>query len=110
MVVLIQAWQNNNLLGFTKRAGAFGIILVAGILGNLIGTSLFSDGPRYIRGGSFALAMAILGLAATVTQMWYLHRLNKRKTDMVGSEMAAALRGKGIEEVVDDHPDFMYFL
>lgn len=110
MVVLIQAWQNNNLLGFTKRAFAFGISLVGGILGNLIGTSVFSDGPRYIRGGAFALAMMVLGFAATAAQIWHLRKLNRNKVELRDSDSALALRGKGIEEVSDDHPDFMYFL
>lgn len=70
----------------------------------------YSDPPKYYRGNGVTLGMMVIGLVLTGIFMWYLARRNRMKRQAQGTEAAAAARRLGIEEIQDDHPDFMYYL
>lgn len=76
----------------------------------VVGVEIFSDPPNYYRGKGFALgATAVAALASPLFQI-YLKRKNAQKLANCDTEEAAVRRTLGIEEIGDDHPDFMYWL
>lgn len=71
---------------------------------------IFGDKPNYYPGKGFAFAGTAAAALVTPLFQLYLKRENARKSANQHTEEAAAKRGLGIEEIGDDHPDFMYWL
>jgi hypothetical protein len=63
---------------------------------------------RYTRGNSFSLAITGLGCTLAAAFTWYLARMNAEK--LAGSDEASAKRHMTIEDIEDEHPDFLYYL
>lgn len=94
----------------SPRATTLAIILMLGQCMSIASAQVYTDAPLYNRGNGFALSSMIVGFIITVIFMRYLSQLNAKKLALQGSEEAAAIRGKTIEEVQDMHPDFFYYL
>ncbi|KAJ8103705.1 putative pantothenate transporter [Lipomyces tetrasporus] len=108
-VVLIQSWMNSNVIGFTKRAGSLAFIMIFGQSFALLGAEIFNDAPKYYRGKGLSLGSLVVGALATILLMFYLRYANDRKRRNQDSEEASKKRALGMEEICDDHPDFMFW-
>jgi hypothetical protein len=86
------------------------MILMLGQCTSIASAQVYSDAPRYNRGNGFSLGSMVVGFILTAVFMYYLSQLNAGKLARQDSEEAAAIRGKTIEEVQDNHPDFFYHL
>jgi hypothetical protein len=76
----------------------------------ILEVEIFGDPPNYYPGKGFALAGTTAAALVTPLSQLYLKRKNAQKLSNQDTEEAAAKRGLGIEEIGDDHPDFMYWL
>jgi hypothetical protein len=94
----------------SPRATTLAIILMLGQCMSIASAQVYTDAPLYNRGNGFALSSMIVGFIITAVFMHYLSQINAKKLALQGSEEAAAIRGKTIEEVQDMHPDFFYYL
>ena len=86
------------------------MILVLGQLFAIASAQNYSDAPKYNRGNGLSLAFMVVGLVLTVILIRFLACKNEAKLLAKDTEEAAAARRLGIEEIQDDHPDFMYYL
>ncbi|PYI11228.1 putative pantothenate transporter [Aspergillus sclerotiicarbonarius CBS 121057] len=109
-VILTLGWMNSNFIGFTKRAGALAAVNIIGQCFSIAGSKVFDDPPGYRKGKAFALAFSVLGGVASIGLIGYLRWLNARKMAGRYTPEAAEKRAMTLEEICDDHPDFMYFL
>jgi hypothetical protein len=75
----------------------------------LLGAEIFNDAPKYYRGKGLSLGAMVVGAIVTVVFLLYLRHLNDRKRRNQDSEEAAEQRVLGVEDVCDDHPDFIYW-
>lgn len=75
----------------------------------LLGAEIFNDAPKYYRGKGLSLGAMAVGAIATVLFLFYLRHVNDRKWRNRDSEAAAEQRVLGVEDVCDDHPDFVYW-
>lgn len=84
--------------------------MVLGQSFSVLEIEIFGDGPNYYPGKG--LAFAGTAVAALVTPLFqlYLKRKNAQKLENQHTQEAAAKRALGIEEIGDDHPDFLYWL
>lgn len=71
---------------------------------------IFTDRPSYYRGKGFALGATAAAALVTPLFQLYLKRKNAEKLANRDTDEAAARRRLGIEEIGDEHPDFMYWL
>jgi hypothetical protein len=75
----------------------------------LLGAEIFDDAPHYYRGKGLSLGGLVVGAVVTVLFIFYLRRANDRKRREQDSEEAAVKRTMTLEEICDDHPDFMFW-
>ncbi|KAJ5595467.1 uncharacterized protein N7459_001675 [Penicillium hispanicum] len=109
-VALIQAWQTSNVIGYTKRAGALAFLMVFGQSFSILEVEIFGNRPNYYPGKGLALTGTVAAAVVTPLFQLYLKQKNRQKLANQDSEEAAAKRGLGIEDIGDDHPDFIYWL
>ncbi|PWY68991.1 putative pantothenate transporter [Aspergillus sclerotioniger CBS 115572] len=109
-VILTVGWMNSNFVGFTKRAGALAAINIIGQCFSIAGSKVFDDPPGYQKGKAFALGFSVLGLVAASGLVVFLRWMNARKISRQNTPEAAGKRAMTLEEICDEHPDFMYFL
>ncbi|KAH8705429.1 putative pantothenate transporter [Talaromyces proteolyticus] len=109
-VVLIQSWQNSNVIGYTKRAGALALLMVFGQSFALMTAEIFNDPPHYYQGKGLSFAGMALTALLTPIFMLYLKRENDKKDQLASSMEAQQQRLKSLEELCDAHPDFRYWI
>jgi len=109
-VPLIQTWYASNMIGYTKRATVTALLFMCGQLFSIASSYAYSDPPTYYIGNGFALGAMFVGFCLSGTQILLLVRRNKKKIAAQGSPEAAINRRLGVEEIQDQHPDFMYYL
>lgn len=68
----------------------------------------FRDGPHYYTGKGLGLGSSVIAAVTAPVMVMYLKRQNAKKLAEKDTPEAAALRSKSVEEIYDDHPDFMY--
>jgi len=108
--VLLQTWYASNMIGYTKRATITAITFMIAQCFSIASSHAYVDPPYYVPGNSFALAMMVMGFVLSGVQIRLLMRRNKAKVAAQGSVEAAAQRRLGVEEIQDEHPDFIYYL
>ncbi|KAK0614839.1 putative pantothenate transporter [Bombardia bombarda] len=109
-VILQLAWLNSNVIGYTKKGGSLAIANIFGQLCALASSFSFRDGPDYFTGKGLSLAATGVGAILTAVFMLYLGRLNMVKLANKDTVNAAEQRKRGVEDLCDAHPDFMYSL
>ena len=92
------------------RAGGLALINTFGQCFVIMGTEVYSDAPYYHRGNGFAFAFSVAGAIIAGVFILYLRWKNLQKKQNQGTAEAATMRASGIEEIMDDHPDFFYYL
>ena len=113
-VVLGAAWVAMNTGGFTKRGTTWALAEISGQCFSIMGTHVYTDPPRYIKGHSVILAFMLLALLSTVFLLSWMHRLNQKK-DRTESEYQERSElhphaSKSLEEEYDFHIAFRYIL
>ena len=109
IIVLAAMWSACNNIGYTYRASAVGWLNVLSQAFAISGNQAFSDAPYYHQGLAASLGMVcVSGLGAGA--LWVLLRWeNAKKVAVDGeSEQAREWRDRGIDEVGNKHPDFMF--
>ena len=113
-VVLIATWLGINTGGYTKRATTWAMAEIFGNCFSIMGSHIYTDAPRYIKGHSTVLALLIFSLINTVAVYFWMKRENQKK-DIVEQEYRD--RGdvhpdaqKSLEEAYDFHVAFRYTL
>jgi MFS family permease len=109
-VILILSWMNSNVIGFTKRAGCLAALNMVGQCFAIAGAQMFHTEAPYVKGMAFALAFSALGAVTAAALMLHLSIKNKKKREEQWGEQAERLRGRGLEEVCERHPDFFFWL
>ncbi|KAI0121293.1 putative pantothenate transporter [Xylariales sp. AK1849] len=109
-VVLTQAWYGCNIIGYTKRATVTALFFMCGQAFSIAASYAYSDPPYYYRGNGFTLGFTALALVLTIVQIKVLKKKNRAKLNNKDSPEAEALRLLHVEEIQEDHPDFMYYL
>jgi hypothetical protein len=113
-VVLTAAWVGMNNGGFTKRATTWAIAEISGQCFSIMGTHVYTDPPRYIKGHSVLLGLMALAVLNTVGLLLWMNHLNQKK-DRLQSEYQERNElhpheSKSLEEEYDYHINFRYIL
>ena len=113
-VVLVATWVSMNTGGFTKRGTTWALAEISGQSFSILGTHVYTDPPRYVKGHSVVLAILLLALLSTVFLLVWMNYLNKKKD---GTEAEYQERNelhphasKSLEEAYDFHVSFRYIL
>ncbi|KAF3402848.1 High-affinity nicotinic acid transporter [Talaromyces pinophilus] len=109
-VVLIQSWQNSNVIGYTKRAGGLALLMIFGQSFALMTAEIFNDPPYYYKGKGLSFAATALTALLTPIFMLYLKRENDKKDRLESSMESQQKRLQSLEELCDAHPDFRYWI
>ncbi|KAK4234664.1 putative transporter [Achaetomium macrosporum] len=109
-VILEMAWLNNNVLGYTKKAGAISFMNMTGHLCAIAVSFSFRDGPTYYTAKGLGLGSASMAILVAPAFMVYLKRQNAMKWANRDTPEANVMRKKSVEEIHDAHPDFFYTL
>ncbi|KAK3987285.1 putative transporter [Cladorrhinum sp. PSN332] len=107
-VILVLAWINNNIGGYTKKASVLGIATMAGHASALGAVLSLRDAPNYYIGKSLSFGSAVIAIGVSYAFMVYIGRQNARKLAEKNSPAAIKNRPLDVEKICDDHPDFMY--
>jgi hypothetical protein len=113
-VVLLVSWLGINTGGFTKRGTTWAMAEVFGQSFSIMGTHIYTNGPRYIKGHSIVLGFLLMGTISVTSLDFWMHHLNKKR-DIEESEYAARNElhphaSRSLEEVFDYHVSFRYIL
>ncbi|CAK7207189.1 hypothetical protein SEUCBS139899_009997 [Sporothrix eucalyptigena] len=103
------SWATLSFAGYTRRGSALAFFNIISQCVSIGANQAYDDPPYYRKGQSASLGMCAAGLVFTVLTRLYMQYANKKKLAMPEEEKAA-LRGKSIEELGDEHPDFFYTL
>lgn len=76
----------------------------------ILATKIYSDPPHFHRGNGFSFAFSVTGFVVAGLFQLYLMKKNARKRECQNLPEANIRRTMSIEEIMDDHPDFFYFL
>lgn len=115
-IITLPIWLTINIGGFSKRGTAWALAEITGLCTSIMGTRIYTEPPRFVKGHSVSLSLNILALLSAVTAYFWMSYQNKKK-DRVQAEYAArcelhphiATRAT-LEEVHDDHISFRYIL
>lgn len=113
-VVLLASWLGINTGGFTKRGTTWAMAEIFGQCFSIMGSNIYTDAPRYIKGHSIVLAFLLMGMISTACLYFWMRHLN-RKRDREESEYAARNElhphaSRSLEEDFDFHVSFRYIL
>ena len=113
-VVLVAAWVAMSTGGFTKRGTTWALAEISGQCFSIMGTHVYTDPPRYVKGHSVVLAFMFLALLSTVSLLFWMNHLNRKK-DRIESEYQERNElhphaSKSLEEEYDYHISFRYIL
>lgn len=113
-VIVLVTWLGINTGGFTKRGTTWAMAEVVGQCFGIMGTNVYADPPKYIKGHSIVLAFMVLALCNAAGLIFWMRYSNKKK-DRVEREFAE--RGdvhphvsRSLEEEYDYHVSFRYIL
>lgn len=115
-VVLLPVWIAINTAGFTKRSATWATAEITGLSFSVMGTRIYTDPPRNIKGHSIVLAFYVVAFTTAIVLMWFMHRENKMKDrelqqyadrNEVHPHIA---NGVTLEEAQDKHISFRYIL
>ncbi|KAK4223101.1 putative transporter [Podospora fimiseda] len=107
-IILVLAWINNNTGGYTKKASVLGIATMAGHGSAFAAVISLRDAPNFYIGKSLSFGSAIIAIGVSYAFMIYIGRKNARKLAEKDSPESIKNRALDVEQIHDDHPDFMY--
>ncbi len=76
---------------------------------SIIGQQVYTDSPHYYRGNGFVLGAMVIGACTAIVNLVYIKRKNAEKVRDQDSEESQRLRVLTLEEIGEDHPDFMFY-
>lgn len=112
--VLTVSWLAINTGGFTKRGTVWALAEVVGQLTSIMGSNIYTDKPRYIKGHSIVLSFLLLAIFSAVSLMFWMKHVNAKK-DRILEDYAARGEnhphsGRSLEEEFDGHVNFRYII
>ncbi|KAJ5260497.1 hypothetical protein N7478_012102 [Penicillium angulare] len=107
-VVLQLSWAAMSFVGYTRRGSSLAFTNIFSQIFAICGTQAYSDPPYYRKGNASALGLSCVSLVLSLGLRWYFSAVNKTKASEQFSEDARSQRRKGLEELGDKHPDFLY--
>lgn len=115
-VAIIPVWLAINTGGFTKRGATWAFVETCGLSFSIMGSRIYTDAPRFIKGHSIVLAFNVLGAISVVLNSLWMRHLNKQK-DQIEREYAERRErhphiaaNATLEDVQDQHIYFRYVL
>lgn len=113
-VILLVTWLGINTAGFTKRGTTWAMAEIFGQCFSIMGSHVFTDPPRYIKGNSIVLGFLVMGIASSVVLIVYMNYLNKKKEAEMQEYLSRGEThphtGRSLEEESDYHVAFRYIL
>ncbi|KAH8805236.1 retrograde regulation protein 2 [Xylogone sp. PMI_703] len=113
-VVLLATWLGINTGGFTKRGTTWAMAEIFGQCFSIMGSNIYTGGPRYIKGHSTVLGFLVMAMISTAALHFWMRHLNKKR-DL--EEAQYALQNEihphascSLEEVFDFHVSFRHIL
>ena len=113
-VTFLASWLGINTGGFTKRASTWSICEIWGQSFAILGTKIYTNPPRFIKGHAIVLGFQVIALLSSIGLYFWLKRLNKVKNE---AELERVRTGeshpdmqKSLEQAYDYHPMFRYIL
>ncbi|KAK9765065.1 hypothetical protein K7432_006908 [Basidiobolus ranarum] len=105
------AWFNNNFGGLTRRAVASAAIVSFGTIGGAIGSQIYYDPPKYLRGNIIAVSCVALQTVIVIILRVVFIQENKRRSELTSEQIEQEVTSYGgIELAGDRHPAFTYTL
>jgi hypothetical protein len=113
-VILLMTWIAINSGGFTKRAASWSMPEVVGQCFSIMGTHIYDNPPRFVKGHSVILGILVVGIISTSYIWWWMRRQNMLK-DQTAQEYADRAEvnpdaSKSLEDICDFHPNFRYII
>lgn len=113
-VVLIATWLGINTGGFTKRGTTWAMAEIFGQCFSIMGSNVYTDGPRYIKGHSVVLGFLLMGMISTTALIFWMRHLNKKRdseeSEYVKRNEPHPHASRSLEEEFDFHVSFRYVL
>jgi hypothetical protein len=79
-----------------------------------MGSNVYTDGPRYIKGHSIVLAFLLLGIANAVALIFWMKYVNSQKDRILADYAARGDAhphiGRSLEDEFDGHVNFRYII
>lgn len=113
-VILLVTWLSINTAGFTKRGTTWAMAEIGGQCLSIMGTHVYDNPPRYIKGHSVILGLLCASLLSVIALMLWMQRCNMEKDRIEseyherGEQHPHALRS--LEQECDQHQFFRYIL
>lgn len=108
MIVITMVWTATNNVGYTYRASAAACINIVAQCISISGNQAYQDPPYYKKGLGASLGMISMSGVASMVLVGWLKRLNKKKLVERDSDEARRLRGYSVDEIGNQHPDFIF--
>ena len=113
-VVLGATYLGINTGGFTKRGTTWAITEIFGQCFSIMGTHIYTDPPRFIKGHSIILGFLVFSILNVVMVYFWMRRLNSQKAKVIRDyrdrQEIHPDESKSLEEVYDHHIAFHYTL
>ena len=113
-VILVSTWVGMNTGGFTKRGTTWALAEISGQSFSILGTHVYTDPPRYIKGHSVVLGFMVLAVLCTVSLVLWMKRENQRKDRIVSKYRERnelhPHTSRSLEEEYDFHVNFRYII
>jgi hypothetical protein len=113
-IVLAVTWLGINTGGFTKRGTVWALAEIVAQLTSIMGSNVYTDGPRYIKGHSIVLAFHLLAIANAVALIIWMKRVNIQKDRILADYAARGDAhphiGRSLEDEFDGHVNFRYII
>lgn len=115
-VIILPIWIAINTGGFSKRGTSWAFSELVGLCFSIMGTRIYTNAPRFVKGHSVVLSLNAVGLLSAITVYFLMSYQNKKKNRI---QAEYSTRGElhphiatnaTLEEVCDDHISFRYIL
>ncbi|OMP82781.1 putative transporter C11D3.18C [Diplodia seriata] len=110
VATLCVAWQAGNVGRYGERAVGLAVQMMGVNTGGVMMSYIYpkSEGPRYRRGHSVTLSLALVAVAIICCLSWHFARVNRRRAAGKEDWKLAGLTPEQIEELGDRSPHFVY--
>ena len=102
------SWCATNAQSDSKRAASLLLFLITGQLGSILGSNVYNDPPRYVKGNMVCAGGLFANVILAVTGIYYLKYRNKKKNEEYGPPNPQAVVEQRADGKDDPNWRFVY--
>jgi hypothetical protein len=115
-IILVPVWIAINTGGYTKRSATWALAEASGLSFSIMGTRVYTDPPRFIKGHSIVLAVTAAAATSTMINYFWMRSQNRKK-EAIEKEYTERneihphiATNATLEDLQDQHISFRYIL